>query len=177
MVARNEAWVCSRSHGQPCGERRRRTTSTSCRLRSPPSATVLVAGSVRRGFDLPQPFGVERATPPDQRGPRLDGAEDFAVRPADLTPATRRRREDSGTRHVIEAGSDAGQRLADDAKALSRLLVDVPLAHRRAVVRGWCAAADLDRRTNANRARIADDGLPLAARGEDATRRHGDHAR
>src|SRR6266702_2230398 len=143
MVARSDAWVCSRSQGQPCGERRRRTTSTRSRIRAMSSVMLLVGGTIRRGLDLYQPFGVEKATHPDQRGHRLDCAENLAVR------------------------------LADHAQTLPRLLVDVPLAHRRAVVRGRRAAADLDRRTNTDRARIADDGLPFAARGEDATRRHG----
>src|SRR5437879_4632286 len=61
--------------------------------------------------------------------------------------------------------------------ALPRLLVDFPLAYRRAIVRGRRTPADLDRRTNADRAGIADHGLPLTAGGEDASRRHGHHAR
>src|SRR5256886_15947338 len=141
MVARRDAWVCSRSHGHPWGERRRRTTSTSSRIRSVSSAMVLVAGTIRRRLDLHQPFGVKETTPPDQRGDGLDGAETLAVGPADLAPAARRRRKDSGPRDIVEAGSHAGQCLANDAQALPRLLVDVPLAHRRAVVRGRRAAA------------------------------------
>src|SRR5207244_12393416 len=88
-------------------------------------------------------------------------------------PGARGCGDDPGPGDTVEAGAHAGQCLAEDAQALPRLLVDVPLAHRRAVVRGRGAAADLDQRTNTDRARIADDGLPFAACGEDATRRHG----
>src|SRR5438876_2368115 len=152
MVARSDAWVCSRSQGQPCGERRRRTTSTNSRIRAMSSVMVLVGGTIRGGLDLHQPFGVEEAAHPDQRGHRLDGAENLAVRPADLAPAARRGCKDPRPGDIVETGAHAGQRLADDAQTLPRLLVDVPLAHRRAVVRGRRAAADLDRRTNTDRA-------------------------
>src|SRR6202521_3160140 len=166
MVARSDAWVCSRSQGHPCGERRRRTTSTNWRIRSTSSATFLVAVTIGRGFDLHQPFGVEQAAHPDQRGHGLDRAKDFGVRPANLAPAARHRREDAGPCHIVEAGAHPGKRLADDPQTLPRLLVDVPLAHRGSVIGGRGAAADLDRRTNPHRARIADDPLPLAAGGE-----------
>src|SRR2546421_4466731 len=146
MVARSDAWVCSRSQGQPCGERSCRTTSSSCRIRSVSSAMVLVAGTIRRRLDLHQPFGVEQATHPHQRGHGLDGAEYLAVGSADLAPAARRCRKDPGPGDIVEAGADAGQCLADDAQALPRLLVDIPLAYRRAIVRGRRTPADLDRR-------------------------------
>src|SRR5437763_4206363 len=142
MVARSDAWVCSRSHGQPCGERRRRTTSTSSRIRSGSSAMVLVAGTIRRRLDLHQPFGVKETTHPDQRGDGLDGAEDLAVGPADLAPTARRRRKDSGPRDIVEAGSHAGQCLANHAQALPSLLVAVLLSHLRAVIRRRRAAVD-----------------------------------
>src|SRR5439155_25652225 len=123
MVARSDAWVCSRSQGQPCGERSRRTTSSSCRIRSASSAMVLVAGTIRCRLDLHQPFGVEQATHPHQRSHRLDGAEDLAVGPADLAPAARRRRKDPGPGDIVEAVALAGQCLADEAMALPSMLV------------------------------------------------------
>src|SRR3989441_3824175 len=144
-------------------------------MRSTSSATFLVAGTIGAGFDLHQPLGFEETAHPDQGGHRLDRAEDFAVRPANLAPAARHRGEDPGACHVVEAGPHPGESLADDAQALPRLLVDIALAHRRAVIGGRRAAADLDRRTNSDRACIPDDGLPLTAGGEDATWRHGDH--
>src|SRR6267143_332442 len=64
----------------------------------------LVDGTIRAGFDLHQPFGVEQAAHPDERGHRLDGAKDFAVRPTNLAPAARHGGEDPGTCHIVEAG-------------------------------------------------------------------------
>src|SRR2546427_8314981 len=88
--------------------------------------------TIGAGLDLHQPLGIEESPDPDQRCDRLDGAEDLAVRAADLTPPARHGREDPGASHVIEAGTNPGKRLADDAQALPRLLVDV-VADRRPV--------------------------------------------
>src|SRR5205807_3933653 len=57
----------------------------------------LIDGTIRAGFDLHQPFGVEEAAHPDERGHRLDGAKDFAVRPTNLAPAARHSGQDPGT--------------------------------------------------------------------------------
>src|ERR1700694_5167578 len=138
---------------------------------------VLVAGTIGAGFDLHQPVGVEEAAHADQRGDRLDGAKGFAVPPAHLAPAARQGGEDPRTGHIVEASPHAGKSLADDSQALPALLVDVALAARRAVGGGRRAAGDLDRRTDPDRTRVADDGLPLTAGGENTTWRHGDHAR
>src|SRR5919109_2209576 len=81
------------------------------------------------GFDLDEPFRVEESAHTDQRRYGFDGAEDFTMRPTNLAPAARHRREDASPGDIIEAGTHASQRLADDAQALPRLLVDVSLAH------------------------------------------------
>src|ERR1700694_2593142 len=99
------------------------------------------------------------------------------MRAADLAPAARHRREDAGPCHIVEASAHPGERLANDPQELPGLLVDVPLANSRAVIGVWRAAADFDRRTTPDLARLAGDGFPLAGGGEDATWRHGDHAR
>src|SRR2546430_5597952 len=92
------------------------------------TAAMMPQSAVRRarlvepvgtGLDLNQPFGIDQAADSHQRGHRLDGAEDFTVRLADLPPASRHGGEDSRPCHVVKAGTDAGKRLADDAKALA----------------------------------------------------------
>src|SRR2546421_9080561 len=115
MVARNDACVCSRSHGHPSGERRRRTTSTSS-LTRPISSVVDTIGA---RFDLHQPLGIEQAANADQRRDRLDRPEDFAVRPTNLTPASGGGREDPGPGYAVETGTDACQSLPDHPQALA----------------------------------------------------------
>src|SRR5207247_10536265 len=91
------------------------------------TAAMMPQSAVRRarlvepvgtGLDLNQPFGIDQAADSHHRGHRLDGAEDFTVRLADLPPASRHGGEDSRPGHVGKAGTDAGKRLAGLAEAL-----------------------------------------------------------
>src|ERR1700737_2910252 len=131
-------------------------------VRPPPPPVHRIGASL----DPHQPLGIEETPDPDQRRDWLDGAEDFAVRAADVAPATRDGRKDPGARHIIEAGAHPGERLTDDTQALPGLLVDVALAPRRPVIGSRRATADLDHRAHAHGAGVADDALPFSTGGD-----------
>src|SRR5919204_4731294 len=78
----------------------------------------------RARLDLNQPFGIQESAHADQRSHRLDRSEHLTVCPPNLPPAARHGRENPGAGHVIETGTDAGERLADDPQTLPSLLVN-----------------------------------------------------
>src|SRR5438874_13616174 len=96
------------------------------------TAAMMPQSAVRRarlvepvgtGLDLNQQFGIDQAADSHQRGHRLDGADDFTMRRADLPPASRHGGEDSRPGHVVKAGTDASKRLAACANGLADLNV------------------------------------------------------
>src|SRR5438045_3258610 len=151
-------------------------TTSATRARAPGRTAAAPTPWIKRN-PISQPIHTDpaQAALSHRRGHRLDGAEGFRGRLADVQPASRHGGEDSRPGHVVKAGTDAGKRLADDAKALAGLLVDVGATHRRPVRSRRRTTADFDGRPNPHSARVSHDGLPLATGGHDLAR-HAPHA-
>src|SRR5271156_2976451 len=84
-------------------------------------------------FDFNPPFGVEHLGD-DHGGRRADAAEYLSVRPSNFLPVFGVGYEHAGTHHVLEFGSRLMERLLDERKDMTCLLIG-----RKVVRANWAS--------------------------------------